>query len=184
MKKIIYRKYHAIHGFTLAETLLAVLILLMVSSIVAAGIPSARRAYEKVVLASNAEVLLSTTVSMLRNELGTAMDVKANGSEITYYNTARGATSKISLEKVLATSPDTETTIVLFRYFGDYVKNSDAEKVAMSSSSSRDKDLYVTYTSVVCQNGIITFSGVSVNQVSGNRNLASLANLSIRLITE
>ena len=73
---------------------------------------------------------------------------------------------------------------MLFRYFGDYVYNSAAEKIAMSSSSSRDKDLYVTYTSVVCQNGIITFSGVSVNQVSGNRNLASLANLSIRLITE
>ena len=68
MKKIIYRKHHAIHGFTLAETLLAVLILLMVSSIVAAGIPSARRAYEKVVLASNAEVLLSTTITTLRHE--------------------------------------------------------------------------------------------------------------------
>ena len=145
----------------MAETLLAVLILLMVSSIVAAGIPSARRAYEKVVLASNAEVLLSTTITTLRNELGNAMDVKVNGNDITYYNTARGATSKISLDKVLATSPDTEKTIVLYRYFGDYVYNSAAEKIAMSSSSSKDKDLYVTYTSVVCQNGIITFSGVS-----------------------
>lgn len=184
MKNIVKRKLHINYGFTLAETLLAVLILLMVSSIVAAGIPSASRAYEKVVLTSNAEVLLSTTVSMLRNELGTAMDVKANGSEITYYNTARGATSKISLEKVLATSLDTETTIVLYRYFGDYVFNSAAEKIAMSSSSSRDKDLYVTYTSVTCQNGIITFKGLSVNQISGNQNLASLEDYSIRLLTE
>ena len=184
MKNIVKRKLHINYGFTLAETLLAVLILLMVSSIVAAGIPSARRAYEKVVLASNAEVLLSTTITTLRNELGKAMDVKANGNDITYYNTTRGATSKISLDKVLDTSPNTEKTIVLFRYLGDYVYNSAAEKIAMSSSSSRDRDLYVTYTGVVCENGIITFSGVSVNQVSGNRNLASLANLSIRLITE
>ena len=198
MKNIVKRKLHINYGFTLAETLLAVLILLMVSSIVAAGIPSASRAYEKVVLTSNAEVLLSTTVSMLRNELGTAMDVKANGSEITYYNTARGATSKISLGSVLDTSPVTEpgtepgtepelgtdNTIVLFRYFGDYVYNSAAEKIAMSSSSSRDKDLYVTYTSVRYANGIITFDGLSVNQVSGNQNLASLPDFSIRLLTE
>ena len=104
MEKI-RRKLHTENGFTLAETLLAVLILLMVSTIVATGIPVARNAYEKVVLASNAEVLLSTTISTLRNELGTATDVDIpdgaagnkvkSGKEITYYNSARGSLSRI-----------------------------------------------------------------------------------------
>ena len=65
MEERIRKKLHSSKAFTLAETLLAVLILLMVSTIVATGIPVARNAYEKVVLASNAEVLLSTTISFI-----------------------------------------------------------------------------------------------------------------------
>ena len=68
------KKIRDAHGFTLAETLLAVLILLMVSGIVAAGIPVAKKAYEKVVLAADAQLLLSTTVAELRDEIGTAWD--------------------------------------------------------------------------------------------------------------
>ena len=188
MKNNVKRKLHISYGFTLAETLLAVLILLMVTTIVAAGIPSARGAYEKVVLTSNAEVLLSTTIATLRNELGTAMDVKVDesGTFITYYNTARGATSKISLGKVLESSPEDEKTIVLYRYSGAYVPPDAvvAEKIAMSSSTSSDRDLYVKYTKVTYVDGVITFSGLSVDQVSGIKNLAGLDRLSIRLITE
>ena len=51
-------KIRSARGFTLAETRLAVIILLLAAAIVATGIPAARNAYEKVVLASNAEILL------------------------------------------------------------------------------------------------------------------------------
>ena len=61
MREAIKRKLHT-QGFTLAETLLAVLILLLVGVIMTTGIPAAKNAYEKVVVASNAEVLLSTTI--------------------------------------------------------------------------------------------------------------------------
>ena len=47
-------------GFTLAETLLAVLILLPVSGIVETGIHVARNIYQKVVIGANAQALLST----------------------------------------------------------------------------------------------------------------------------
>ena len=49
MEQRIIRKLRSNDAFTLAETLLAILILLMVSAIVAAGIPVAKNAYEKVV---------------------------------------------------------------------------------------------------------------------------------------
>ena len=184
MNKYIRKKLITCRAFTLAETLLAVLILLMVSSIVAAGIPSARNAYEKVVLSSNAEVLLSTTIATLRNELGTAMDVKTSGNEITYYNTSRGATSKIALIKVSDASPDTETTIALYRYFGNLVQESTPERIATSSSSSGKRDLYVKYTGVECTNNVITFSGLKVNQSSGKSDIAALDTFSIRLISK
>lgn len=62
-------------GFSLAETLVALLIVLMVSSILVAGLPAAFQAYSKVVDAANAQVLLSTGATRIRDELGFATDV-------------------------------------------------------------------------------------------------------------
>ena len=90
-------------GFTLAETLLAIMILLMVSVIVVTGMPVARSVYEKVVLSSNAETLLTTAASSLRNELGTAWKVRSifEGSipkGVTYFSAATGTRAELSIE--------------------------------------------------------------------------------------
>ena len=71
-------------GFTIGEVLVSVLILMMVFSIVAAGIPAAANAYYKVVDAANAQMLLSTTLTRLRTELSTATQVKCSGTTIEY----------------------------------------------------------------------------------------------------
>ncbi len=63
-------------GFTLAETLICVLILLMVTGIVGAAIPTASNVYMKTVDAANAQVLLSTTKNVLRDKLGTSTQIK------------------------------------------------------------------------------------------------------------
>ena len=89
-------------GFTLAETLLAVLILLLVSGIVASGIPVAKNVYDKTIVAANAQVLLSTTVTALKDELGTAWDVNVEEYEgkkaITYFSADTGAKSRIYIK--------------------------------------------------------------------------------------
>lgn len=88
-------------GFTLAETLLAVLILLLVSAIVVTGMPAATNAYNKIVLGANAKVMLSTAITALHDEIGTAWKVvkTAPGSkELVYFNASTGAKSKISLD--------------------------------------------------------------------------------------
>ncbi len=54
------------------------LILLMASSIVAAGIPVAIRAYDSVINTSNAQLLLDSTLTALRDELGTAREIDCN----------------------------------------------------------------------------------------------------------
>ncbi len=71
-------------GFSLAETLICVLILLMVSAIVGAAIPTASNVFAKTVDAANAQVVLSTAMTALRDELGTATQVRkeADGSLI------------------------------------------------------------------------------------------------------
>lgn len=90
------RKMNSQAGFTLAETLLAVLILLLVGVIVATGMPAVQNAYDKVVVAANAQALLSTATEALRDELGSAWSVDLqSGGTIEYYSADTGARSKL-----------------------------------------------------------------------------------------
>ena len=184
------RKLNSTAAFTLAETLLAVLILLLVSGIVAGGVPAARNAYEKVVLESNAEVLLSTTVTALRNELGTARDITkqeavpgepmAANTIITYYNTDRGAYSRIYVASG-------EKPVIMFqRYYSKDGLGKSSDPVPLISEKTATGDLYVTYTSVTPDKnlGLVTFDGLAVNRTSGTLNLASRDYLRIRVISE
>jgi len=169
-------------GFTLAETLMAMLIMLMVTAIVAAGIPVARNAYEGVVLASNSELLLSTTLSALRNELGTAKNIecKDGGKEIRYYNPSAKITSCIFLNDEKATEG-----IQFQRYAAaDILGNKGAEGNRLVTWAASNKNLYVTYRSASFSNGIVTFTDISVNMEDGSRtDLATRDSYSIRVLS-
>lgn len=176
--KYLKKKIKSKHGFTLAETLIAVLILLMVSAIVVAGIPAAKNAYEKVVMASNAEVLLSTTISTLRNELGTAQDVEAPDDEtITYYNATRGAPSKLFLT-------DGEKKELKFqRYSSKDDMGAESEATLLISPETATSGLYLTCSGIEYEDGIVTFSDLAVNSPN-TTDLAKRDKLSIRVISE
>ncbi len=79
-------------GFSLAETLVALIIILLVSAVVAAGLPAAKDAYVKVLESSGAQLFLSTTLSELRNELSTASIVDVQDNSIKYYDPINGET--------------------------------------------------------------------------------------------
>lgn len=168
-------------GFTLAETLLAILILLMVSTIVATGIPAAKNAYEKVVLASNAEVLLSTTMSELRNELGTARDVDATNNVITYRNSYTGSKSKLFRS---TGGDDPAGTIMLQRYVGEgSVQGSNPLRLVSKKASD---GLYVIYDTVDEPNttpGIVTFHNLQVKRETSDTPLAEMDSFSIRVFS-
>ena len=161
-KKIHERKLKKCRGFTLAETLLAIMILLMVSTIVATGIPAAKAAYEKVILASNAEVLLSTTISTLQNELGTAQDIDTPSGDsntiITYLNPSRGIPSKIYV--------DGTNRIQFLRYFSaDGLIDEDySVPKQLITTQAETSDLLVTYDSAAYNKGtgILTISNLAV----------------------
>ena len=95
MKMIRYRK-----GFSLAETLVALLIVLLAASVVAAGMPAARDAYYKVQESANAQVFLSTTLTALRKELSTATNIQVDSDKklLKYDNPVTGE-SVISFDK-------------------------------------------------------------------------------------
>lgn len=181
--KTIGRKLNNKGAFTLAETLVAVLILLMVSSIVAAGIPVAKNACEKVVLTANAELLLSTTISTLRNELGTAQGVvRVDDTTLTYFNENIGATSKITIGPYeYADLGKTVNTILYQRYAAVGGMSAQSDVVRLISRQASTDDLYPTYDSVTYEDGVITFSNLKVNQ-PGRQGLAGRPTVSIRVI--
>ena len=180
--KTIRRKMN-LSGFTLAETLVAILIMLMVSSIVAAGIPAAVNAFTKAVDAANAQVLLSTTITALRNELGMAQDVKVDGKTVTYFNldnqnysTIVSTTSDITLKEFIGiqeTSAGTDTP---------QPKTRDRSLV---SDSAKTHGMTVSYTGVTCDSKVITFSDLSVKKGEGDDEvtIASAPSFAIRFIS-
>lgn len=196
------RKLNSKSGFSLAEMLMAVLILLMVSSIVATGIPVVKNAYEKVVLASNAEVLLSTAISSLRNELGTAQSIETpdtepqssgqpgiepadtakDGTIVTYYSMARRVTSR-----VYVSNADIKEIKINRYYSSDELSAIDTPSPLVLSKKATYawNDLYVTYSGVTYAGGIVTFHDLAVMRESTNTKLTDEDfDLSIRVISE
>lgn len=169
-------------GFTLAETLLAVLILLLVSVIVANGMPVVRNVYNNVIVGANAQMLLSTTVTALRNELGTARDIRQlDDGSIVYFKTGIGAYAKLSV--------DANEGILLL----DYVNKDDGTAIPMPegtdprearrlvSDAASNKNLRVSYgNSVAIDSDIVTLSTLEVRLGTGSNPIASLDKLSIR----
>ena len=202
------RKLHSRRGFTLAEMLATVLILLMVSAIVAAGIPAAVRAYEKVVRSANAEVLLSTSVSALRSELGTAREITVtDGSVLQYYHERSG-----SFRSLYPDNGSEKRGILMLR---DYLglpeetgagTGSGTDTPGSGSGNSGGNiggnigtggsglpprqlvtdaaatgDLYVTYSSASVEDGIVTIGGLSVRrQADPSVSLTEVETLKIR----
>lgn len=157
-------------AFTLAEALVAVIILLLVSAIVAAGIPAAARAYERVVIASDAHVLLSTTMSSLRNEMLTAKNVeeKEGGKAVIFYNESLGTESMIysdsdtgrimikryAAKEVIEDAEDSTPQPLVSDEASDYDEETGKGLYATFSTVSYNKDKkVVTFHDIVVKNG-------------------------------
>lgn len=145
-------------AFTIAETLVAILIMLMVSSILVTGIPAAKDAYEKVFVRSNAEVALSTAVYALRTEMAGARDVKVKGSSVQYLNGTYGSQSKIYMGS---------NKIMYQRYalVGDEDSTEGAQPLVSKSASD---GMYIKYDGVSKGDGYITFKKLGVYKKAGD----------------
>ena len=170
MKRIV-RKLKREAGFTFTETLVAVVILVMVS---ATALPAAMNAYRNAVDAANAQVLLSTTVNALRDELSTAWDVQtpetADNTTITYRSADTGDKSVITIQ---------DKTIMLQEYApeeGHWLqedKRITTDKRPLVSAAMRQTTrdgsdhMHVTYTGAVYANGYVTITGLAVERDEG-----------------
>lgn len=174
MMKAIRKKCNSA-GFSLAEALVTVLILLMVSAIVAAGMPAAREALQKAVDAANAQTLLSTTATALRAELCEAADVKTDAAgQVESFRSTRTNASTALL------SP-TDGSIQIWDYSN--VTGADATtprplvSAALSKSRLRTAFDSITYDSA---SGIFTVENLRVER--GSTSIAELGDYSIKTV--
>ena len=160
IKRWLTHKKNNRKGFSLTELLAAVLILSMVSAVVAGGIPVAKDAYEKITLSANAQVLLSTAISTLRNELSTASEIRfvdkenkpdPNGEYLEYYNS--------SIKNYCTIDNDNTNKDA---YLTWYSRSSSKIRRRLVSSGKLDDELYVVFSSIAYNDGIITITGLRV----------------------
>lgn len=175
-------------GFTLGEVLICVLILLLITAVVAGAMPVAGNAYYKVVDGANAQVLLSTTIAALRDELGTAeqIQVSADGKTITYRSASTGNVSALSVKD--GTQSDAG---------GFYLKQYDAPDVTPSPAATDDErtrllvsekaatgTLYPVCESIAYDeaDGVVTFTNLMVKKTGSEQPLASVETFRIRVV--
>ena len=182
MRAILKKRKKSRAGFSLAETLIAILILLMVSAVVAGAIPAASNVYAKTVDAANAQVLLSTVITVLRDELSTAVSIEEpSGTTIEYVNGNNGY-------RKLAISTDTNAPGIRL-YVGKLDPSTGepdySESRLLVSNKAATKNLVVKYDSVSYSNGLVTFSNLRVERSGASESdspLASRTGFSIRTI--
>ncbi len=89
MKKI-FKRLKNRAGLTLTEMLVTVLILTIFSSAVLTGMTTALSVRRDNIMANDAEIIASMTVTYITNELRTASDIKVEGDSVTYQSNESG----------------------------------------------------------------------------------------------
>ena len=165
------RKLRDRRGFTLAETLLAVLILLLVSVVVATGMPAVTNAYNKVILGANAKVMLSTAITALHDEIGTAWEVEnppvsetnntPDTTKLMYFNASTGAKSELSLDTADHNAIQIQDYVSLS---GDLIHDTNKAGEAYHLVADKSSGMYVTYTDIAYDKntGIVTITDLKV----------------------
>ena len=199
MKKTVKRLKNR-SGFTLVELLMTVMILLLATAIVVAGVPAAINVYYDAVDAANAQTLLSTTMIRLRDEFCTATEITVSGDAITYRDSdghgarlsqtggtnsgSQGGTSgqaaapgiyKTFAEGVLGSGTDTTGT-----------SETVSSQMLVSQLASGNKKMYIQYEldTDAYSAGVLTFKTLQVFKGTSGDPIAQVTDFRVRVLTD
>lgn len=148
LKKIKKKK-----GFTLVESLVAILILVLLSSVAANAVFSAISTYSNIVDSANAQLLLSTTISEIRDELSTATDIEASYSSFTYTSSITGDRNCIQ---------NSSKGIAIVEYLG--IEEKQERERLLVSIPAASKNLICSYKEVQYNDGILAIYDINVKR--------------------
>lgn len=181
MMRSLARKLTGRKGFTLGETMVAILILLLATGVIAGAIPAASRAYIKAVDTANAQVLLSTAVTVLRDELSTASEISLPPDENTGNKiTIQYKSNNNGWSRIVCTQSGDKAGIEI------WYKKSEEEEYQFNRKLVSDKastgNLYVTIGSAATTSAdVISITGISV-KLKGNDTVQASSDLTVRSV--
>ena len=143
----------------------------MVTAIVAAGIPSAQRAYAKVVDSANAQVLLSTTVTGLREELGMAREADPQTTVTEFSFTDRNGYPAV------LKNGDDQIQVNRPQQYGEAA--TDAPLIPERAATD---NLVIRFETVSYADGVFTITNLAVTKSGYSQPLAKLDTLQIRAV--
>ncbi len=172
MKKKLMQRLRRRGGFTISELLITVLILSMVAAIMAAGMPAAVKAFTNAVDSANAQLLLTTAMTELRDELGTAESVDITDGSISYTD---GYGNRSTLSSSAGTGSDTGGTFVP----GGISKGS---RLLVSRQTAGSEKMYVWYESAAYDSAahVVTFTNLAV--MRGSDTMLKSATYQVRVM--
>lgn len=169
--KRLSRKLSSQSGVSLAETLMAVLLVIMISSMVGGAATAAKDGYQKIVQKSQAQLVLSTAIAAVTSELQDARDFTANTDAVTgksqllIFTSPRRGGSRLVLKKGSA-GGSFENNLVL------KPENGDTE-IPLLSGAAVGKNLSLVLETVETDSDKITLRiKVKKNYVDAGKTLA------------
>ena len=157
-------------GFTIGEMMMAVLILVIITGLVAGGLPLAGRVYKQVVDSANAQLLLGSTMTLLRNELETAKSVPtpSGTNQIQYTSTSTGYTT---IFWTAENADDADDGIWIAPYQQEQVNGegnvsytgTNYERPLVSRAGA-NLNLHTEFSSWTYANGVFTIKGLVVKR--------------------
>ncbi len=127
-------------GFTLAETLLAVLIMSIIFTAVGGGVIVLKNNYEKVTQRAQAQVLLATTVSAMNADLESATAVKLDEPDKTkvscFYSSYRNTWCKFETETSGSSGGVSSIQLVITDASGTQISGSTDEGSGVMTNAS------------------------------------------------
>ena len=170
-------------GFSLAEVMVAVLILVLLTAVVGAILPLAHNAYTEVVDAGNAEVLSSTTVTELQTRLSLTTEVLTPKEGDTFLIAFKDEDGS----KWYRISNDGTNGIVIGQMIvdldGEYHQAEGLVSRQLVTNKAATEHLYTTAESISYDesSGLFTVTNLEVKNFNG-KTLASVESYCIRAI--
>ena len=168
MKKIVLKK-----GFTLVEMLACVVILLLLSAVAARGVSAAVESYSKIVNSANAQLLLSTTLIEIRDEVCLSTDLKIEKDDD--HNDFISYTSSVTGDVNIIKNSADGIKIV------EYYTSDNADERLLVSNLAANKNLVCTYDDATLEDGILTISNIVVTKKNSRNVLAKLSEYMVRV---
>ncbi len=141
------------NGSTLPEMLMTLLIISLIACALGGGLVVIRRSYQSITEKAHAEVLLSTTATLLTDSLEYAVSAEAGNGQLQYVNANTSA----------------RTTLIWTRAEGVCLRYAGGEQTALVSQAGLTDTLYTSFEDIQCAaeadgRARITIKGLSVHR--------------------